>query len=232
MRKIKTFKLFENNSIDYIEGELEDIVVHYCEGTNADFKLDSILCDGGVFIWKVDSGSSMEIRGKENWWNFVKIHNNMASELGYEFYPISDYLLFTKFDNLEGTIIEILDWISNNLEMKVDVTDFNNGYVVGKRLRTSYSYEGKILIGWTKYTNSEGVESLSPMRGSFIRPLKLEPIGAMNKVGVYVDKVIYTISSGIVNVERWIRIIRSWLEERDPLFKEFNISIERNDSLT
>ena len=111
--------------------------------------------------------------------------------------------------------------------MVVDVTDFNNGYVVGKRLRTSYSYEGKILIGWTKYTNSEGVESLSPMRGSFNRPLKLEPIGSINKVGVYVDKIIYSISSGIVNVERWMGIIRSWLEERDPLFKEFNISIDR-----
>jgi len=228
MRKIKTFRLFESNSIDYIEGELEDIVVHYCEGTNADFKLESILCDGGVFIWKVDSDSSMEIRSKENWWNFVKIHNNMASELGYEFYPLSDYLLFTKFDNLEGTIIEILDWISG-LEMVVDVTDFNNGYVVGKRLRTSYSYGGKILIGWTKYTNSEGVESLSPMRGSFNRPLKLEPKGAINKVGVYVDKIIYSISSGIVNVERWMGIIRSWLEERDPLFKEFNISIDRTN---
>ncbi len=127
MRKIKTWKLFENNSIDYIEGELEDIVIHYCEGTNADFK----------------------------------------SELGYEFYPLSDYLLFTKFDNLEKTIIEILDWISTNLEMKV---------------------------------------------------------------GVYLNKIIYNISSGIVFTERWMRIIRSWLEERDPLFKEFNISIVRNDS--
>lgn len=113
--------------------------------------------------------------------------------------------------------------------MKVDVTDFNNGYVVGKRLRTSYSYGGKILIGWTKYTNSEGVGSLSPMRGSFKRPLKMEPVGAMNKVGVYVDKIIYHVWSGIPNVERSMRIIRSWLEERDPLFKEFNISIVRND---
>jgi hypothetical protein len=55
----------------------------------------------------------------------------------------------------------------------------------------------------------------------------LEPIGSINKVGVYVDKIIYSISSGIVNVERWMGIIRSWLEERDPLFKEFNISIDR-----
>lgn len=39
MKYIKKFRLFENNSLDLIEGELEDIVIHFCEYTNANFKL-------------------------------------------------------------------------------------------------------------------------------------------------------------------------------------------------
>jgi hypothetical protein len=35
MKYIKNFRLFENNSLDLIEGELEDIVIHYCEYTNS-----------------------------------------------------------------------------------------------------------------------------------------------------------------------------------------------------
>jgi len=221
MKRLKTFRLFESNSLDYIEGELEDIVIHFCEGTNAEFKLQDILCDGGVFVFEISNGD--EIRSRRDWWDFVKIHNNMSNEFHYELWPLGDYLIFTKYVSLKNTFIEILDWISR-LELDVNTSDFNNGYVRGKKLVCTYSYRGKKLIQWNKYINSDGVESLAAMRDSFKDELPIEK-GGWNTSYVYVSSPLYLISSGFID---WtFTTLKSWLVERDPLFKKFNISVNK-----
>ena len=159
---IKKFRLFENNSLDLIEGELEDIVIHFCEYTNANFKLEQIYCDGGIFIWKVDD--LREVMSKPNYWDFFESHKRMALEVGYHFHlvgPLNDYMVFSKYGDIKQTIIELLDWISG-----LDLVE-TESKLIHKKITYSYSYEGKPLIAWNKYISSEGFESLDTRKGSF-----------------------------------------------------------------
>lgn len=207
MKRIKTFKLFENNSLDYIEGELEDIVIHYCEGKNVDFELENILCDGGVFIWKVD-GSIKYNSGS------ISIHNNMALELGYSFKTVKNYLIFTKFGTLRRTLEEVLNWILG-LELEMVESSYAwinfNNIEDGKKVKKSYSSGGKNLIEWTTWINSDGLESPSSLVGSFKHDFKW----GSNKIYIYLNDLLYQIYKPDPSTYRFLR---SWLDRVEPLF--------------
>ena len=207
-----SFSLDESlNSIDYIEGELEDIVIHYCEGKNVDFELECILCDGGVFIWKIDESIKYDSRS-------ISIHNNMALELGYSFKTVKNYLIFTKFGTLRKTFEEILNWISG-LELNRDVSDYSSGEVLrpfisiegGKRVKKSYSIGGKVLVEWSTWINSDGLESPSSLVGSFKPGFRWSE---RSSVYIYLSDFLYQIYRSDPNVSHYIR---SWLDSVEPL---------------
>lgn len=207
MKKIKTFKLFESNSIDYIEGELEDIVIHYCEGKNVDFELECILCDGGVFIWKIDESIKYDSMS-------IGIHNNMALELGYSFHTIKNYLIFTKFGTLRRTLEEVLNWILG-LELEMVESSYAwinfNNIEDGKKVKKSYSSGGKNLIEWTTWINSDGLESPSSLVGSFKPGFRWSE---RSSVYIYLSDFLYQIYRSDPNVSRYLR---SWLDSVEPL---------------
>lgn len=227
MKYIKNFRLFENNSLDLIEGELEDIVIHYCEYTNTSFELEQVYCDGGIFIWKLDD--SREIMSKPNYWDFFEAHKRMALEVGYHFdivgFHVPDYIVFSKFGNKKQTLIELLDWISG-LELVETEKPFNNKYVVGKRITYSYSYEGKKLIEWYKYVNSDGLESLDARKDSF----STGEIASHYRSVVYLETFI--LSLVLDKFDNNINTLKSWLVEIDPLFKKFNLEISEHKQWT
>ena len=203
-----SFSLDESlNSIDYIEGELEDIVIHYCEGKNVDFELENILCDGGVFIWKVD-GSIKYNSGS------ISIHNNMALELGYSFKTVKDYLIFTKFGTLRRTLEEVLNWILG-LELEMVESSYAwinfNNIEDGKKVKKSYSSGGKNLIEWTTWINSDGLESPSSLVGSFKPGFRWSE---RSLVYIYLSDFLYQIYRSDPNVSHYIR---SWLDSVEPL---------------
>lgn len=230
MKYIKNFRLFENNSLDFIEGELEDIVVHYCEYTNTSFKLKQVYCDGGIFIWEVDD--VREIMSKPNYWDFFEAHKRMALEVGYHFDlvgPLSNYIVFSKYGDLTQTIIELLDWISS-LELVKTEKPFNNKYVVGKRITYSYSYEGKKLIEWYKYVNSDGLESLDARKDSFSDG----EIASHYRSVVYLETIIliFILMNKHSHSHKHEDILKSWLVEIDPLFKKYNLEISEHQQWT
>ena len=224
---IKKFRLFENNSLDLIEGELEDIVIHFCEYTNANFKLEQIYCDGGIFIWKVDD--LREVMSKPNYWDFFESHKRMALEVGYHFHlvgPLNDYMVFSKYGDIKKTIIELLDWISG-LELVETSSKYANGpgsrYFTGNKITYSYSYEGKKLIEWVKYIDLDGIESLDPRKGSFSNG---EIESHYNSL-VYLETFILCLilqDKSVMVVSPNLNILKSWLVEIDPLFKKFNLN--------
>ena len=210
---IKKFRLFENNSLDLIEGELEDIVIHFCEYTNANFKLEQIYCDGGIFIWKVDD--VREVMSKPNYWDFFEAHKRMALEVGYHFHlvgPLNNYMVFSKYGDIKQTIIELLDWISG-LELVE-----TESKLIHKKITYSYSYEGKPLIAWNKYISSEGFESLDTRKGSFSNGEIESHYNATVALETFILCLILEDKSFMIN------ILKSWLVEIDPLFKKFNLN--------
>ena len=217
---IKKFRLFENNSIDLIEGELEDIVIHFCEYTNANFKLEQIYCDGGIFIWKVDD--VREVMSKPNYWDFFESHKRMALEVGYHFHlvgPLNNYMVFSKYGDIKQTLIELLDWISG-----LDLVETESKLIHKKIVRDfelwitySYSYEGKPLIAWNKYISSEGFESLDTRKGSFSNG----EIESHYNATVALETFILCL---ILEDKSHIMTLKSWLVEIDPLFKKFNLN--------
>lgn len=210
---IKKFRLFENNSLDLIEGELEDIVIHFCEYTNANFKLEQIYCDGGIFIWKVDD--VREVMSKPNYWDFFEAHKRMALEVGYHFHlvgPLNNYMVFSKYGDIKQTIIELLDWISG-----LDLVE-TESKLIHKKITYSYSYEGKPLIAWNKYISSEGFESLDTRKGSFSNGEIESHYNATVALETFILCLILEDKSFMIN------ILKSWLVEIDPLFKKFNLN--------
>lgn len=224
--RIKNWKLF-NESVDHmIEGELEDIVIHFCEDANVSFELEKIYCDGGIYIWKIDD--SREIRSKYNYWNFFESHNRMALEVGYHFHlvgPLNDFIVFSKFGDLKQTLIELLDWISG-LELVKTESPFNNKYVVGKKVVYSYSYEGKKLIEWYKYVNSDGLESLDARKDSFSNG----EIASHYRSVVYLETFILSLL--LDKFDNNINTLKSWLVEIDPLFKKYNLEVSEHKQWT
>lgn len=220
--RIKNWKLF-NESVDHIiEGELEDIVIHFCEDANVSFELEKIYCDGGIYIWKIDD--SREIRSKYNYWDFFESHKRMALEVGYHFHlvgPLNDYMVFSKYGDIKQTIIELLDWISG-LDLVETRSKYANGpvsrYFTGNKITYSYSYEGKKLIEWVKYIDLDGIESLDPRKLSFSNG---EIESHYNSV-VYLETFILCLILEDKSV--MINILKSWLVEIDPLFKKFNLN--------
>jgi hypothetical protein len=218
---IKKFRLFENNSLDLIEGELEDIVIHFCEYTNANFKLEQIYCDGGIFIWKVDD--VREVMSKPNYWDFFEAHKRMALEVGYHFHlvgPLNNYMVFSKYGDIKQTLIELLDWISG-----LDLVETESKLIHKKIVRDfelwitySYSYEGKPLIAWNKYISSEGFESLDTRKGSFSNGEIESHYNATVALETFILSLILEDKSVMIN------ILKSWLVEIDPLFKKFNLN--------
>ena len=209
---IKKFRLFENNSLDLIEGELEDIVIHFCEYTNANFELEQIYCDGGIFIWKVDD--VREVMSKPNYWDFFESHKRMALEFGYHFHlvgPLNNYMVFSKYGDIKQTIIELLDWISG-----LDLVE-TRSKLIHKKITYSYSYEGKPLIAWNKYISSEGFESLDTRKGSFSNEIESH-YNATVALETFILCLILEDKSFMIN------ILKSWLVEIDPLFKKFNLN--------
>lgn len=210
---IKKFRLFENNSLDLIEGELEDIVIHFCEYTNANFELEQIYCDGGIFIWKVDD--VREVMSKPNYWDFFEAHKRMALEVGYHFHlvgPLNNYMVFSKYGDIKQTIIELLDWISG-----LDLVE-TRSKLIHKKITYSYSYEGKPLIAWNKYISSEGFESLDTRKGSFSNGEIESHYNATVALETFILCLILEDKSFMIN------ILKSWLVEIDPLFKKFNLN--------
>lgn len=210
---IKKFRLFENNSLDLIEGELEDIVIHFCEYTNANFELEQIYCDGGIFIWKVDD--VREVMSKPNYWDFFESHKRMALEFGYHFHlvgPLNNYMVFSKYGDIKQTIIELLDWISG-----LDLVE-TRSKLIHKKITYSYSYEGKPLIAWNKYISSEGFESLDTRKGSFSNGEIESHYNATVALETFILCLILEDKSFMIN------ILKSWLVEIDPLFKKFNLN--------
>jgi hypothetical protein len=226
---IKNFRLFENNSLDLIEGELEDIVVHFCEYTNTSFKLKQVYCDGGIFIWEVDD--SREIMSKPNYWDFFEAHKRMALEVGYHFHlvgPLNEYMVFSKYGDIKQTIIELLDWISG-LELVETRSKYANGpvsrYFTGNKITYSYSYEDKKLIEWNKYIDLDGIESLDPRKASFSNEIE-----SHYRSVVYLETFILCLILEDKSV--MINILKSWLVEIDPLFKKFNLEISEHQQWT
>lgn len=224
--RIKNWKLF-NESVDHIiEGELEDIVIHFCEDANVSFELEKIYCDGGIYIWKIDD--SREIRSKYNYWDFFESHKRMALEVGYHFHllgPLNDFIVFSKFSDLKQTLIELLDWISS-LELISNEKPFNNRYVVGKKIVYSYSYEGKKLIEWNKYVNSDGLESLDARKDSFSN----DEIASHYRSIVYLETFILSLL--LDKFDNNINTLKSWLVEIDPLFKKYNLEVSEHQQWT
>jgi hypothetical protein len=224
--RIKNWKLF-NESVDHIiEGELEDIVIHFCEDANVSFELEKIYCDGGIYIWKIDD--SREIRSKYNYWDFFESHKRMALEVGYHFHlvgPLNDFIVFSKFGDLKQTLIELLDWISG-LELVSNEKPFNNKYVVGKKIVYSYSYEGKKLIEWCKYVNSDGLESLDARKDSFSNG----EIASHYRSIVYLETFILSLL--LDKFDSNINTLKSWLVEIDPLFKKYNLEVSEHKQWT
>jgi hypothetical protein len=209
-----------------IEGELEDIVIHFCEDANVSFELEKIYCDGGIYIWKIDD--SREIRSKYNYWNFFESHNRMALEVGYHFHlvgPLNDFIVFSKFGDLKQTLIELLDWISS-LELVSNEKPFNNSYVFGKKIVYSYSYEGKKLIEWCKYVNSDGLESLDGRKDSFSNG----EISSHYRSVVYLETFILSLL--LDKFDNNINTLKSWLVEIDPLFKKYNLEVSEHKQWT
>jgi hypothetical protein len=223
---IKNWKLF-NESVDpMIEGELEDIVIHFCEDANVSFELEKIYCDGGIYIWKIDD--SREIRSKYNYWDFFESHKRMALEVGYHFHllgRLNDFIVFSKFGDLKQTLIELLDWISG-LELVKTESPFNNRYVVGKKVVYSYSYEGKKLIEWCKYVNSDGLESLDARKDSFSNG----EISSHYRSVVYLETFILSLL--LDKFDSNINTLKSWLVEIDPLFKKYNLEVSEHKQWT
>ena len=217
---IKKFRLFENNSLDLIEGELEDIVIHFCEYTNANFKLEQIYCDGGIFIWKVDD--VREVMSKPNYWDFFESHKRMALEVGYHFHlvgPLNNYMVFSKYGDIKQTLIELLDWISG-LDLVETESKLHKKITrpFGSFQTYSYSYEGKPLIAWNKYISPEGFESLDTRKGSFSNGEIESHYNATVALETFILSLILEDKSFMIN------ILKSWLVEIDPLFKKFNLN--------
>jgi len=222
---MKYIKLFENFNNLNIEEELKDIVIHFCEETNTEFELNSIYCNGDVYIWKIDD--SKLIRSRNDYWDFYEMHKNLSLELGYHFHlsgVSSDFIIFSKYGDLKNTFIEILDWISS-LELVINESPFENGYVTGKRIIYKYLYEGSRLIQWTKYINSEGLESLDPRKASFSNGKKESHYYA----SIYLNKELDNIflQCYINQNGNGISIFKSWLIEIEPLFKFFKMDINK-----
>ena len=218
--RIKNWKLFNESLDPMIEGELEDIVIHFCEDVNTTFELFEVYCDGGIYVWKVDD--TRQIRSKNDYWDFYESHRRMALEVGYHFHlsgVLSDLIIFSKFGDLKNTLIELLDWISS-LELVSNETPFNNGYVVGKKIVNYYLYNGKKLVEWNKYVNSDGLESLDPRKASFSNG----EIGSHYKSTVYLENIVCNI---FLCVDSKIKfdILKSLLIEIDPLFKKFKLNV-------
>jgi hypothetical protein len=119
----------------------------------------------------------------------------------------------------------LLDWISG-LELVETEKPFNNKYVVGKKITYSYSYEGKKLIEWYKYVNSDGLESLDARKASFSDG----EIASHYRSVVYLETFI--LSLVLDKFDNNLNILKSWLVEIDPLFKKFNLEISEHKQWT
>ena len=168
--RILNWKLF-NESNSYIEGDIEDIVIHFCEGLGIDFKL-RLKIDEEIYIYELSD--LVRLNSQDSYNRLIDIHNNLAKDIDFHLSHFHDadynYLVLSKYNTDVETGKALLD--------KLELTQENNDQDInqlpsGRTKRFSYflgnpGEEGSIPIMYWKKGIEDGETFIAPRRTPYV----------------------------------------------------------------